>query len=117
MMGYAYYLINGRERGYAVEALCDEEICERKIDHGLAYLCGDDPYGGPDSCAGYFCGEHLYFTDRGQRCDKCARAMECEGCGGHGIVRNALSDGYDDWIECDRCDGTGNKTLEQMLDE
>jgi hypothetical protein len=111
-MGYAYYIINGRERGYAVEALCDDPVCERKIDHGLAYLCGDDPYGGPDSCARYFCADHLFFTERGQRCRDCAKAMECEVCRGKGMVKA----GWDDWDDCWQCGGTGAKTLERMLD-
>lgn len=109
-MGYAYYIINGRERGYAVTALCDEEICEGKIDHGLAYLCGDSPYGEVDACAGYFCPDHLLMTSRGQRCPKCVKAMECPACEGTGVI----ADYFDQWDKCKKCKGSGDKTLAQM---
>lgn len=51
----------GRPIGYAHEALCDFEGCDKQIDRGLAYACGgmhgeDNPEG---ACEGYFCYEHL----------------------------------------------------------
>ena len=67
-MGYGYYtLSDGREAGYGVEADCDREGCTERIDRGLGYLCGDNPYGHSDpdepGCGFYFCGEHEYDHD------------------------------------------------------
>lgn len=50
-MGYGYYVIGGKERGYNVPDVCNHEGCEEKIDRGLGYLC--------HCCEGYFCGNHL----------------------------------------------------------
>lgn len=49
--------------GYAFEATCDHPGCTKEIDRGLGYACGgmhgEDEY----SCEGYFCDEHLYYTE------------------------------------------------------
>jgi hypothetical protein len=64
---------DGREVGYGVEATCDHEGCEAKIDRGLAYCCGAMHTGMRDEdrpgCGGYFCPNHLTL---GQLCDSCA---------------------------------------------
>ncbi len=40
-MGWAYGVNpSGREVGYSVAGVCDEEGCEAEIDLGLAYACG-----------------------------------------------------------------------------
>lgn len=65
-MGYAYYeLSDGREAGYAVEAVCDFPDCTNEIDRGISYLCGAWPYGrvpaGEEQffgCQDYFCENH-----------------------------------------------------------
>lgn len=45
-MGYASYTLpDGREGGYAVDAICDLDGCEVEIDRGLGYLCGTRPGG------------------------------------------------------------------------
>ncbi len=60
-MGYAsYVLADGREAGYAVDAVCDDKDCAAGIDRGLAYLCGNTPGGGEFGCGDYFCGGHLF---------------------------------------------------------
>lgn len=78
----------GREIGYEIEATCDQDRCEARIDRGLAYVCGGDHGGAEHGCGGYFCAEHLYMVaGREQRhgvewpyvvapqlCDPCARA-------------------------------------------
>lgn len=74
-MGYAYYEItrpNGDRiaAGYSVEAVCEEDGCEAKIDRGLAYLCGKDPRGDDHGCSGYFCEQHL----NGDQCSRCSDA-------------------------------------------
>jgi hypothetical protein len=60
----------GRDIGYAVPAYCDHPGCNRKIDRGLSYVCGGEPYGGENGCGLYFCGHHL--TAAGQKCACCA---------------------------------------------
>lgn len=67
-MGFAYYVLpDGREAGYGVEATCDAEGCETRIDRGLGYLCGDSPDGWRDEsepgCGRYFCGAHEFDHD------------------------------------------------------
>lgn len=64
----------GRMVGYAVEAVCDLDGCEAKIDRGLAYVCGDMHDGGEFGCGLYFCYEHLFF---GLACPE----QLCEACG------------------------------------
>lgn len=72
-MGYAYYVIDGKECGYAVEAVCEQEGCTTEIDRGLAYACGGTPYQ-DNSCAGYFCTAHLFYPDEGP--PVCAACLE-----------------------------------------
>lgn len=76
-MGYAAYEVyrNGEkiEAGYAVEAVCDKDGCNEKIDRGLAYLCGQTPGGDEFGCGGYFCGQHL---TGGQQCQPCSEKAD-----------------------------------------
>jgi hypothetical protein len=60
----------GRDIGYGVPAICDRPACGAKIDRGLAYVCGGEPYGGEHGCGLYFCGEHA-AAGPGQLCDRC----------------------------------------------
>lgn len=66
-----------RDIGYGVPAYCDHPDCNAKIDRGLAYVCGDNPFGGDDGCGLYFCEKHLgYLCRRGhfyspQICERC----------------------------------------------
>lgn len=61
-----------RDIGYGVPAICDHPGCNEKIDRGLSYVCGGQPYGGDDGCGLYFCGKHLNAYP--QLCERC-----CEG--------------------------------------
>jgi hypothetical protein len=86
-MGYAsYVLADGREAGYAVDAICDDKDCTAKIDRGFYYLCGRMPGGDEHGCGGYFCGEHLFHMaghDLPQLCEPCAdRALADAAEGG-----------------------------------
>lgn len=76
-MGYAYYEIirNGVkiEAGYSVEAVCEKTGCKEKIDRGLGYLCGKSPGGDEHGCGGYFCGEHLTYSNQ---CEACAAVAD-----------------------------------------
>lgn len=68
-MGWAYGTsAGGREIGYGVEAVCDLNGCDVKIDRGIDYLCDGSRSGlevvmGGEgrSCGGYFCADHNYF--------------------------------------------------------
>src|SRR5512147_1095786 len=61
--------------GYGVIAWCDHPGCINKIDRGLAYVCGGEPYGREEGCGLYFCGEHLYFYENKEYfvCKKCGQ--------------------------------------------
>jgi hypothetical protein len=77
-MGWNYGVnSDGREVGYSVTATCDEEGCDEKIDHGLAYVCGGMHDGGDEGCGGYFCYSHLFLGRPDQLCQACqTRAIE-----------------------------------------
>jgi len=74
-MGWSVGEFNGRDIGYGVPAICDHPKCGVKIDRGLSYVCGGQPYGGKLGCGLFFCSEHLgysedeYVTD--QLCERC----------------------------------------------
>lgn len=58
-----------RDIGYGVPAYCDHPGCGEKIDRGLGYVCGGEPYGGDDGCGLYFCSKHQVGYK--QRCQCC----------------------------------------------
>ena len=65
-----------RDIGYGVPAWCDSPKCKKKIDRGLSYVCGGEPYGGENGCGLYFCQQHLYSHefrngDCEQVCKRC----------------------------------------------
>ena len=57
-----------RDIGYGVPAYCDHPKCDTKIDRGLAFVCGGEPYGGDRGCGLFFCSEHRDAEDRCPRC-------------------------------------------------
>lgn len=59
----------GRDIGYGVIATCDQPGCDKKIDRGMAYLCGE--YRNDNACGLYFCYSHLVFGMTTQLCDVC----------------------------------------------
>jgi len=63
-----------RDIGYGVPAWCDHPSCNEKIDRGLAYVCGGEPYGGEHGCGLYFCAAHHRFDD----CNCCERCSQGE---------------------------------------
>lgn len=73
-----------RDIGYGVPGVCDYPGCGAEIDRGLAYVCGSEPYGGDHGCGLYFCGDHLWYAERGpdgQResvslCQRCQTGQE-----------------------------------------
>jgi hypothetical protein len=74
-MGWAYAInAEGREVGYSVPAICDQNFCFKKIDRGLSYVCGGMHDGGDYGCGRYFCDFHRTYVDfdRWEYCWKCA---------------------------------------------
>lgn len=57
----------GRDIGYGVPAICDRPACHTAIDRGLAYVCGNDLYGGEHGCGLFFCYQHGAEA----RCERC----------------------------------------------
>ncbi len=50
-----------RDVGFGVPSTCDHPSCNERIDRGLAYVCGGEPYGGDHGCGLHFCGKHLWY--------------------------------------------------------
>ena len=63
-MGWSHGVHEGRDIGYGVPAICDHPACDTRIDRGLAYVCGGEPYGGERGCGLFFCYEHLHYANR-----------------------------------------------------
>ena len=77
-MGWSIGYDSNRKRdiGYGVPCTCDHPDCKKRIDRGLAYVCGGEPYGGEGGCGLYFCTEHLFLGvdgKDGQVCERCAK--------------------------------------------
>jgi hypothetical protein len=76
-MGWAigYDGAHDRDIGYGVPAWCDHPDCTEKIDRGLAYVCGGEPYGGDRGCGLHFCSGHLFdqidADGMDQVCERC----------------------------------------------
>ena len=68
---------DGREIGYAIEAICDHPGCKAKIDRGLSYACGGMHGEDVNWCHKYFCSKHLFYMDgvdvKYPICDKCSK--------------------------------------------
>ena len=65
--------------GYGVPAYCDHPKCNKSIDRGLAYVCGNEPYGGERGCGLYFCEEHLGGAN--SLCQRCYAAEAAREAG------------------------------------
>lgn len=59
-----------RDIGYGVPATCDYPGCGARIDRGLSYVCGGEPYGGDNGCGLYFCDKHIYCNGK-PLCERC----------------------------------------------
>jgi hypothetical protein len=77
-MGWAHIVQpDGREIGYAVQATCDQDGCDKQIDRGLAFCCGGMHDGGEHGCGDYFCASHLFYGSAPEMlCGSCLE--ECE---------------------------------------
>lgn len=76
-----------RDIGYGVPAYCDHPDCNKVINRGLSYVCGNAPYGGDRGCGLYFCEEHLNYKQLCKRCERRSKKLF-----------EPKSD-YPDWIE------------------
>jgi len=61
-MGYGSYEVNGRPCGYLILAVCEHPNCNEKIDRGMAYACGGEPFS-EHGCDRYFCPKHLFAKE------------------------------------------------------
>lgn len=61
-----------RDIGYGVPSICDHPDCDQRINRGLSYVCGGEPYGG-EGCGLFFCQRHL---NGGTFCERCRRTLE-----------------------------------------
>ena len=86
----------GRDIGYGVPAECDQPECEEKIDRGLAYVCGGQPYGGEDGCGLDFCDGHLYHR---QRDDATLGPQLCEYCQAGEVTPFAAKPDLQEWTD------------------
>lgn len=81
-MSWAYgKLADGREIGYSVSDICNAPGCAKKIDRGLAYVCGGMHEGGDWGCGKYFCEDHrgpgaVPGGEWVQLCDACIAKWE-----------------------------------------
>ena len=63
-----------RDIGYGVPAICDHPGCGKKIDRGLAFVCGGESHGGDRGCGLYFCEDHLFCSPTlPQLCQRCLK--------------------------------------------
>lgn len=84
-----------RDVGYGVPATCDHPGCNAKIDRGLSYVCGSEPFGGDHGCGLHFCGKHLRMRQpRGS--DRVVSL--CPRCYGYRPPYKAKPD-HEEWIE------------------
>lgn len=51
----------GRPIGYSIASSCDDPLCDKWIDRGLAYACGGMHGESEYSCEKYFCEDHMGF--------------------------------------------------------
>lgn len=74
----------GRDIGYAIDAICDQEGCREEIHRGLSFVCGGMHGGDGFGCGGYFCMKHLHIAESpdGRNvnvCSECLSSIEKEG--------------------------------------
>ncbi len=84
-MGYQVYEVGKRFGGYGVPCICEYPTCKKKIDRGISYACGGEPFS-ELGCDRYFCDKHrsgyVYSNDdcdHEEDCD-CESAFVCERC-------------------------------------
>lgn len=77
-VGYQIYKVGQRFAGYGVPAFCEHPECNKEIDRGVSYACGDEPFS-EYGCDRYFCSEHLSTILINNRTGKeCAHKKNCD---------------------------------------
>jgi len=64
---------HGRDIGYGVPAWCDHPECDERINRGLYFVCGSEPYGGDGGCGLFFCDSHRHFGNEAEVCERCLK--------------------------------------------
>lgn len=101
-MGWAYgELPSGKKVGYSVLAKCEHPGCEKEIDRGLSYACGDMHGMDEISCDGYFCETHLFMCTRWDSGDLISLCAVCDADNEKAIEETAAELGLtiDDYVE------------------
>jgi len=87
-MGYQVYEVGQRYGGYGVPAVCEHPDCKEKIDRGVSFACGGEPFS-EHGCDRYFCEKHLDYVyinpETNKRCRHkndcdCDIVQVCERC-------------------------------------
>lgn len=92
-----------RDIGYAVPACCDHPKCAERIDRGLSYVCGGEPYGGNVGCGLYFCPKHLSgFPQLCSRCSSRKSAFIPKPDLPEWIEHKATDPSWQEWREAER---------------
>ena len=94
-----------RDIGYGVPAQCDYPGCGKRIDRGLSYVCGGEPYGGEEGCGLFFCDEHL------------SGASQCERCYENRNVCFEPTDDVEEWLRHKLTDESWKQWRDENADE
>lgn len=100
-----------RDIGYGVPATCDHPGCGKRIDRGLAYVCGGDAYGGEYGCGLFFCYEHLQYADVEDEC-----VQLCERCANHEDAFTPTPDVLE-WVNWKLTDESWQRWRDESPDE
>jgi len=77
-MGYQVYSIgHHRFGGYGVPAICEHPDCNEKIDRGIPYACGGEPFS-ERGCDRYFCSKHREYEAFDENGEKCSHEEDCD---------------------------------------
>jgi hypothetical protein len=78
-MGYQIYQVGNRWGGYGVPCVCEFPTCKKRIDRGISYACGGEPFS-ELGCDRYFCEKHRQYTyfDPEQDDGICKHEDDCE---------------------------------------
>ena len=79
-MGYEIYKVGKRWGGYGVPAICEYPGCNEKINRGIPFACGGEPFS-EHGCDRYFCSKHLeyhYINENGEKCQHEEDDCDCE---------------------------------------
>ena len=84
-----------RDIGYGVPSVCDYPNCNEKIDRGLSYVCGEEPYGGEKGCGLFFCGKHKF--DLCERCENGEEPFEAKPDTKEWIRHKITDESWEEW--------------------